>query len=99
MSSPRSRSASVGREYGWRYRRQGYVVGSKGDSNKFWSPEEYVRLMAMSHSEGAERLARDALLRRGYQGDREALEELRTRFRLRLPMVEERIRRIANIEL
>lgn len=80
----------MARQYGWRYRRKGYVVGRNGDPCRVWTPEEYVRLMGISHAEGAERLARDALLRRGQAWDLQALDELWDRYKLRLPLVEER---------
>ena len=82
----------MGKDYGWRFRRKGYVIGHK-DPGKFWTPEEYQRLMGLSHVEGVARGARDTLLRRGQAGDPEALEELRARYRLRLPLMEESLNR------
>jgi len=81
----------VGKEYGWRYRRKDYVVGSRGDSNKFWTPEEYQRLMNVSSDQGVEMAERANLLRRGQAGEREALNELKARYRLRLPLVEKKL--------
>jgi len=79
----------MGKEYGWRYRRKGYVVGaSNGDPAKFWSHDEYLRLMNVSHDQGTEMAERTKLLHRAYQGDAEALAELKARYRLRLPLVE-----------
>lgn len=75
--------------YGWKFRRKGLIVGKNGDPTKFWTPEEYSRLMRVSRQEYGEMSERAMLLRRGYQGDREALEELRTRYRLRLYSAEE----------
>ncbi len=83
----------MAKEYGWKFRRKGLVVGRTGDPAKVWTHEEYQRLMAISLLNDVEIAARRDLLRRGYQGDRQALEELKARYRLRLPLVEEALSR------
>jgi len=75
----------VGKEYGWRYRRKGYVVGAaKGDPAKFWSPEEYVRLMNVSHEQGVELAQRARLIAAAKDGEAGAQQALVGRLRCRI---------------
>jgi len=75
----------VARQYGWRYRRKGYVVGAaKGDPAKFWSPEEYVRLMNVSHEQGVELAQRARLIAAAKDGEAGAQQALVGRLRCRV---------------
>lgn len=66
----------MAKDYGWRFRRKGVVVGRNGDSAKVWTPEEYQRLMDLSHVEGAARIARDRFVSAARDGDRVARLQL-----------------------
>lgn len=56
-----------------------------------FTPAEWARLRRWPDVEAAEQIARAILLTRAQQGDLEALAALRTRYRLRLPLVEQRL--------